>query len=617
MPKRTHSKPSPPSPKVLRPAQPSPQPGAGRGTTGNPPKESFRSGLARWLPALFYALALLPLLAFWWWQGRGVELPDAPSARVPCVSFAPYQGSQSPFDEQLVLPKEQLERDLLGLRDLTTCVRTYAVNQGLEAVPEIASRLGMTVMLGVWIGRENEKNEREITRAVELARRFPETITSVIVGNEVLLRREQPPEALAAMIRRVGNAVPMPVTYADVWEFWQAHPEVAKAVDFVTIHTLPYWEDDPWSIEEAVPHVQRIWRAMAAEFAGVPVFIGEAGWPSAGRMREGARPSLVNQARFVREMMILAARDGIGLNLIESFDQPWKRKLEGTVGGHWGLYDGDRQRKFALTGTVAENPRWLQHFALAAALGAVLLAPALSPGRLSAGRWLSLAAGAVVAGSLLVSGGHDGLLGARTIFDWAVLAVRWTSAALAAGLVLHVLSRPTGSAIPRPAPISELIEAVRGRRRWRVRPWRETAFGALRATALFGAAATTLCLIFDPRYRDFSAALYAVPALAFLVLSILGGASERAAPSLEGKDGWGVTPNVREEILLAGVLVAGGLAIPLLEGFENWQALTWAAATVCLAASVGVECRWNRAAPYRRTSASAPSNAPPAAGSGA
>ena len=37
----------------------------------------------------------------------------------------------------------------------------------------------------------------------------------------------------------------MPVTYADVWEFWLRYRDVQTAVDFVTIHILPYWEDFP------------------------------------------------------------------------------------------------------------------------------------------------------------------------------------------------------------------------------------------------------------------------------------------------------------------------------------------------------------------------------------
>jgi glucan 1,3-beta-glucosidase len=28
---------------------------------------------------------------------------------------------------------------------------------------------------------------------------------------------------------------------------------------------------------------------------------------------------------------------------VEAFDQPWKRLLEGTVGGYWGVYDDKRR----------------------------------------------------------------------------------------------------------------------------------------------------------------------------------------------------------------------------------------------------------------------------------
>ena len=81
--------------------------------------------------------------------------------------------------------------------------------------------------------------------AVALAQRYPETIRSIVVGNEVLLRGEMSATDLAATIRRVKAQVPVPVTYADVWEFWLRYREVHDAVDFVTIHILPYWEDFP------------------------------------------------------------------------------------------------------------------------------------------------------------------------------------------------------------------------------------------------------------------------------------------------------------------------------------------------------------------------------------
>jgi uncharacterized membrane protein YoaK (UPF0700 family) len=125
-----------------------------------------------------------------------------------------------------------------------------------------------------------------------------------------------------------------------------------------------------------------------------------------------------------------------------------------------------------------------------------------------------------------------------------------------------------------------------------------------RAVALFGATATTLCLVFDPRYRDFTNALHAVTAFAFVALAI---ASRPAR----------VCENLPEERLLAIILAAGGIAVAVREGFANHQALTWTALALIFAIAIYLDASGKRAAArYRRTMASAPSSAPPAAGSG-
>ncbi len=144
---------------------------------------------------------------------------------------------------------------------------------------------------------------------------------------------------LAATIRSVKSQVTVPVTYADVWEYWLRNREVYEAVDFVTIHILPYWEDFPIRAKYAAAHVDSIRQRMAVAFPGKEILIGETGWPSEGRMREGALPSRTNQARVVSEILGLAKQENFRVNLIEAYDQPWKRQLEGTVGGYWGLID--------------------------------------------------------------------------------------------------------------------------------------------------------------------------------------------------------------------------------------------------------------------------------------
>ena len=44
-------------------------------------------------------------------------------------------------------------------------------------------------------------------------------------------------------------------------------------------------------------------KQVAAAFPGKEILIGETGWPSHGRMRDGALASRVNQARFISEIL--------------------------------------------------------------------------------------------------------------------------------------------------------------------------------------------------------------------------------------------------------------------------------------------------------------------------
>ena len=178
---------------------------------------------------------------------------------------------------------------------------------------------------------------------VALAKKYPDVIRAVIVGNEVLLRGEMSAPDLGAIIREVKAQIAQPVTYADVWEFWLRYADLQNAVDFVTIHILPYWEDFPLPASRAAAHVDAIRKKVAAAIPNKEIVIGEFGWPSHGRMREGALPSPSNQARAIEETLTLGKRENFRVNVIEAFDQPWKRALEGSTGRYWGIFDRSTQ----------------------------------------------------------------------------------------------------------------------------------------------------------------------------------------------------------------------------------------------------------------------------------
>lgn len=526
-----------------------------------------------------FALIAGAVAAAWYGLGRPVSLPASPLAageKLTCMSYAPFHGGQAPYDPDLRIPDRQIDEDLARLAKLTGCIRTYSARGPQGRIPRLAERHGLKVLQGVWLNRNRAENRREIEAAVRLARRHPGTIKALIVGNETLLRGELPPETVKAALEEVRRRTDHPVTYADVWEFWLKAPALAAAADFVTIHILPYWEDEPVRVKESVAHIRKVVRNVAAAFPGKEIVIGEVGWPSLGRMREDALPSPVNQARFLSRIVRLAKAEGWTVNIVEAFDQPWKRVLEGTAGAHWGLLDdATRAPKFAFGGQVSNHPDW----PLKAGLGigaAFLVFAAYWFGLYHSRRPQSWRRDAGCAALALAAGLPFGLAAVNLPAE-GELPVDRLRGALMLTLALAVpmaaaFALARGDRLPGFAPA--LAPSA-----WRRRDSVGLTLSGLLVATFVAAAHVALGLVFDPRYKDFPYALLAGPVAALAALAVAGGKSDRPPGAAERAG--------------AALLAGSAVFVVLNEGPGNWQALLLAA----LLALLAVTCLRARAAP--------------------
>jgi glucan 1,3-beta-glucosidase len=515
--------------------------------------------------SLFTLVAAI-IVAAWWWLGAGVPMPPSPlesGEKLYCVSYAPFRGAQTPLDLTTQIAPQQIEQDLMRLAAVTDCVRIYSVGMGLEQVPEIAQRHGLKVLLGLWVSSHADRTQLELRTGVELAKKFPDVVRAVIVGNEALLRGEVSPQMLRGYIASVKSQVPMPVTYADVWEFWLRYRELASAVDFVTIHILPYWEDEPVAARDAADHVDTIRKLVAEQFAGKEVMIGEMGWPSEGRMRRGALPSPANQARVLTDVLTRGKREHFRVNVMEAFDQPWKRLLEGTVGGHWGLFDdATRSRKFVWGEGVSNHRHWPWQAAGGVMLAGLVFVTAVRARRnreLELAVWLAIALDAAVAG-ILAGWTVDNIpLQSFSAGGW------FRSMAFAALAIAAPIAGAAGLARATAPPS---FDAVLGRRADRVRDPLTLTLGILLIALAVLAVQSALPLSFDPRYRDFPFAPLTAAALPFVLLPRGAGVRSLA------------------ETVAAAVLLASAVFIVWNETFANWQAVWFAAALVLAAVSL-------------------------------
>lgn len=302
--------------------------------------------------------------AFFAVRNRHTSAPSV-EEKLPSLSYNRFASKQSE------IPAAQIRADLTAIAAQAKAVRTYSSTQGLELVPPIAAELGLTVSLGIWISKDGARNEREISTALELARRYP-NVSRLVVGNETLFRREQTPAGLASIINRVKRDSPVPVATADHWKFFLENPELVDAVDQVFAHILPYWAGVP--NEHAVDQSMDIYDRLVAAYPNKKIVIGEFGWPSEGHNFEKAVADPISQAVILRKFVVSANVRGIDYNIVEAIDQP-EKLFEGNVGPYWGIFDATLRPKFSWTGPIADANYWKT--ALVAILTGLLLSLAV------------------------------------------------------------------------------------------------------------------------------------------------------------------------------------------------------------------------------------------------
>lgn len=273
------------------------------------------------------------------------------------LNYGPFRDEQSP---QGTLPSEaEIAEDMqIIAQQSISVIRIYSVQGPGEQIVKSAQDHDIKVVIQAWIGTDHNNNEREINKAIEIAKDYPNVI-GILVGSEVLLRNAELPEEeqisveeLIGYIRTVREALPtnIPVGYADDYTRWIDNPEVAQAVDWIGLHSYGFFSCQP--VNQAAAFAIGQWGQMLANpvFQNKKIILFEVGWPTEGfnqscpNLTQGSEAA---QTQYVSDIIANANAAKLDLFLFEFADEQWKCFTgdEPGFGCHWGLVDSSRNPK--------------------------------------------------------------------------------------------------------------------------------------------------------------------------------------------------------------------------------------------------------------------------------
>jgi len=332
------------------------------------------------------------------------------------ISYGGYRQNTRDVQPTIKELKEDMKiLSAMGIRILRTYnVQLQQAPNLLKAISELKTEdpnFEMYVMLGAWIDCQNawtglepnhdiesEANAAEIQRAVDLAIKYPDIVKVIAVGNEAMVKWAasyfvQPSVILKWVnhlqdLKKEGKlSKDLWITSSDDFSSWGGGDSLyhvpdleslAKAVDYISMHTYPYhnthYNPEFWGVPEAeedLTDIEKIDAAMlrARDFAmkqydsvsdymksiGVnkPIHIGETGWATVSDGHYGPKGSKATD-EYKEGMYHKLIRDwtneaGISCFYFEAFNEKWKdsHNKKGSE-NHFGLFTIEGQAKYAL-----------------------------------------------------------------------------------------------------------------------------------------------------------------------------------------------------------------------------------------------------------------------------
>ena len=268
--------------------------------------------------------------------------------------------------------KTQVLEDLLIIEKEFNYIRVYDTSLHTRDILELIDehQLNIKVMLSMYMFVEENHINHPIFNTIDndildrniiinnelckevstLANKYKDIVFSVSVGNEARSTwnvNRVSDARIALLVKTIQKEIEQPVTFCEEWKYWLKDlPLTAKAVDFISIHSYPVWNDV--EIKHAVKETNDHFTEVKLAHPNKEIIITEAGWPTKTDEKQIPKTwaTIENQNLYYRNINIWAKEKNTLVFIFEAFDEYWKGSDNpNDPEKNWGLFNNDRVRK--------------------------------------------------------------------------------------------------------------------------------------------------------------------------------------------------------------------------------------------------------------------------------
>jgi exo-beta-1,3-glucanase (GH17 family) len=252
-----------------------------------------------------------------------------------------------------------IRADLQVLRPRFDGLITYGSVDGAEAIPAVAASLGFRAVI---IGVRDPFEPSQLDAAIGTARAYPDIVTGISLGNELVFTRRHSFADLAALAVRVRRRLPaIAISTTEPFHmfYFAEASELLRQLDFMLVNVHPVFQ--PWfrraPDHNAAEFVVNVVTKLSEVYCG-SILVKEVGVPTAPS-EAGFTPE--RQASFFTELVTQfpPSRER-SFAYFSAFDAPWRAFDEiadpartssaatHPEEAHWGLFDERRRPKPAV-----------------------------------------------------------------------------------------------------------------------------------------------------------------------------------------------------------------------------------------------------------------------------